>query len=241
MAWSRILNLDNFQQFTAINLQSDLGHDKGPVVIANGVRIGVLWQLADGKLARNVIGGTKTSFTTASAAVAEQFRAAMVAQANFAPYLAQVAPTASFVGIDLQDLASASLPTFRSTGTALPGTSTGTEMPNEVAAVITLRTAKTGPQNRGRMYMPGIGTQAIGAGNTINATCMTALGNYPNSINAGMAAIGLTFSLIQPHRLDYTSPITGRHFPERPAQMAQITTWVVKDNHWDSQRRRGLK
>jgi hypothetical protein len=237
----RGIPLDNFQAFQAINVLSDPGHIAGPVVIPNAVKVMPLWTLGDGKLTRNVLGGIVGSFTTASPAVAESIRAAIVANSQFGPMLSHIAPTVSFTGVEIQDIRQPNQPIYRSTGAATPGTGTGTELPDEVALVLTLRTAKTGPGNRGRLYQPGWDTASLGVGNVAAAAVVTALANYANSINAGMAAGGLSWGLLQPHRLGYTSPITGRVFPERLANIAPVTNMVVRDNHWDSQRRRGLK
>jgi hypothetical protein len=237
----RVIPLSSLDQFAAINVLADPGHIAGPVVVPNAVKVMPLWQLGDGKIARNVLGGIVGSFTSASSTVAEAIRAAIVANSQFAPLLSHIAPTASFIGIDLQDIRQADLPTFRSTGAAVPGTGTGTEMPNEVALVLTLRTAKTGPANRGRLYQPGWDSASLGAGNVAAPAAVLALQNYANALIAGFTAGGLSWGLIQPHRAAYTSPSTGREHPERVANIAPVTTTLVKDNHWDSQRRRGLK
>jgi hypothetical protein len=55
------------------------------------------------------------------------------------------------------------------------------------------------------------------------------------SSNLGAMVLGLT------HRAAYTSPITGRQFPDRPAGVIPLTGLAVRGNTWDSQRRRGLK
>lgn len=236
-----IISLDAFQQFAAINVLSDPGHIGGPVVVPNCVKVMPLWQLGDGKVTRNVLGGIITSFTTASQGVAEAIRAAIAANSQFGPLLAQLAPTASFLGVEIQDIRQAGNPVFRSTGAAVPGTGTGTELPDEVALVLTLRTAKTGQGNRGRLYQPGWSSASLGAGNVATAAAVTALTNYPNAINAGMSAGGLSWGLIQPARAAYVSPKTGTSHPARSAACIPVTNFVVRDNHWDSQRRRGLK
>jgi hypothetical protein len=237
---SRIVNLANFDQFTAINVLSDPGHVGGPVIIPNAVKFILVWTLGDGKSARNVLGGIKTSFTTPSQAIAEQARAAIVGHPNFGPYMAQIAPTASFAAVELQDISVGGSPIYRSTGASTPGTATGTELPNEVALVTTIRTAKVGAQWRGRYYLPGYSSAAIGAGNVITAAAMTAAQNFSVAISAGMGAIGLQWALLQPARAAYTGS-SGTQHPARSAHAEPMTTVIVRDNHWDSQRRRGLK
>jgi len=235
-----VLNLDNIQQFTAINVLSDPGHIGGPVVIPNAVKVMPVFTLGDGKVVRNVLGGIVGSFTTASATVAEAIRAAIVGSASFAPFMAQIAPTVNFTRIDIQDIRQASLPVFSSTGAASPGTSTGTELPDEVALVLTLRTGGIGAQNRGRLYSMGWATTALGAGNTANTAATTALTSWSAALSAGFAAGGLQWGLMKPARAQYTGA-TGTVHPARTASIIPLTQGVIRDNHWDSQRRRGLK
>lgn len=235
-----IVRLDNFQAFQAINVLSDPGHIGGPVVIPNAVKVMPLWLLSNGKLTRSVLGGVVGSFTSASATVAESIRAAIVANSQFGPLLSHIAPTASFVGIDLQDIRQPRLPVFRSTGAAVPGTGTGVELPGEVALVLTIRTNQTGSGARGRMYQQGFDTASLATGGVAAAAVVTALQNYANAIIAGMAAGGLTWGLLQPARAAYTGS-TGTAHPARPAAIASPVVTLVRDNHWDSQRRRGLK
>lgn len=236
-----LVPLERFQQFTAINTLSDPGYIGGPVVVPNAVKVMPLWQLGNGKIARNVLGGVVGSFTTASAAVAEQIRAAIVGNSQFGPLLAQLATTVTFLGIDLQDIRQANMPVYRSTGSAVPGTASGIELPDEVSLVLTLRTARTGKSGRGRLYQPGWASSALGAGNVAIAAAVTALTNYPNAINAGLAAGGLSWGLILPARQAYTSSITGTSHPARSASIIPVTNYVVRDNHWDTQRGRGLR
>jgi hypothetical protein len=236
-----LVDLSQFQQFSAINLLTDPGAIGGPVVVPNAIKVMPLWTLGDGKVTRSVLGGIVGSFTSASSTVAEAIRAAWVGNSQFAPLLAQIASTVSFTGIEIQDIRQAGNPVFRSTGAAVPGTGTGTELPDEVALVLTLRTAKIGRQWHGRLYQQGWSSVALGAGNTANPAAVTALTNYPNCILAGMAAGGLSWGLIQPARQAYTSPKTGTSFPARAAHIEPITSQLVRDNHWDSQRRRGLR
>jgi len=235
-----LINLANFPQLTAINLLSDPGRIGGPMVIPNAVKVMIVWTLGDGKLARNVLGGTVTSFTTASAAVAEAMRAALAGHAQTVALLGQLAPTVTLTRVEIQDIRQAQLPIFASTGGPSPGTGTGTELPDEVALVLTLRTGGIGQQNRGRLYQPGWTSAALGAGNIANTAAVTALTNYPAAVNAMMSAGGLSWGLLKPERAAYTGS-TGTAHPHRPASIAPITSTVVRDNHWDSQRRRGMK
>jgi hypothetical protein len=123
-----------------------------------------------------------------------------------------------------------------------PGTSVSASLPNEVSAVITKRTGVAGRSGRGRMYMVGFATNGLGAGNVIAQALVTALQTWATSnVGAALAGSGYTHVLALMGRAGYTSPLTGRVFPPRSATSLDITSLEVRDNHWDSQRRRGLK
>lgn len=237
----RLVPLNNYPQVLAINPLADLGLDTGKKVIPNGVQFHIVWNLADGKQARQILGMSVGGSFNATAALAEQARAAITSGANWTAYATYIPTGVSLQAVQLRDLRTADMPLVPSTGAATPGTSASPAMPSEVALCLTLRTAKVGPGNRGRAYFCGFATNAIAAGDVAAAGLMTALNNWAGTISTAMQAIGGTWAVAQPHRLAYTSPITGTHFPERPAAMALTTSGTVRDNHWDSQRRRGLK
>ena len=237
----RVVNIEAFQQFTAVQLLSDPGHIGGPVVVPNGIKLMIVWTLADGKIARNVLGGIAPAGYSPTTALAEAARAALVAGSGWSTLAGFLAPTISLTRVELQDIRSAHNAAIPSTGAATPGTSAGTALPSEVAAVISIRTAKTGQAGRGRAYIPGWATNALGASDLIAAAAFTALTNWTTNISNAITAAGLSWALILPERNGYTSPSTGTVHAHRDAVMAPVTSSLVRDNHWDSQRRRGLR
>lgn len=240
MSRSRVVNLANFQQFTAINVLSDPGASAGPVVIPNAAKFMLVWQLADGKIGRNVLGGIVQPSFIATATLAEAFRAAVVSGATWSALAAFLPTTVSLLRTEIQDIRSAGMTPVASTGASTPGTSASPALPSEVALVMTLRTARIGAQFRGRMYMPGWATNAIGAGDVAAAAAVTALQNFANNISTGISAGGGQWALLQPERQEYLG-VTGTLHPARAANALPISATVVRDNHWDSQRRRGQK
>lgn len=160
--------------------------------------------------------------------------AAFTTLATFFPTL--VGPAhASLRNVDVRDQ-----PRIEGSFGGRAGSSASPALPSEVAAVLTLRTALTGRGNRGRSYIPCWATNALGAGNVISSAAVTALQAWGNLIIPSFAAGRMQFVLGQKHRLEYTSP-GGVHHPDRPAFGLPITQVSVRDNHWDTQRRRGLK
>lgn len=114
-------------------------------------------------------------------------------------------------------------------------------MPDESAIVITLRTAVRGRSGRGRIYIPGWAAVAMAAGGIVSPGVVAALQGWATNglfaainTNVGAPVLGL------PLRDEYTSP-KGTFHPQRPATTVPIIQYLVRNNTWDTQRRRGLK
>ena len=237
----RVVDLSRFQQFTAINLLADPGAVGGKLRVPSCAQITLRWTLGDGKLANIVLYGRFTGTFAGTVAQANGIHTALSSGSAWTALAAFLAPGTSFAGVGIRNVDVVDQPIILSTTTAVPGTSTGTELPNEVALVITLRTANVGRGHRGRMYVPGWATTASGAGNVVAAAAVTALNNWGGTIAAAFSGQGYTWVLGLRERAAYTSPVTGVMHPARPATSEVITQTPVRDNHWDSQRRRGLK
>lgn len=237
----RIINLANISQFAATSL-TDPGYLPGPRTIPGACQVVLNWNIGDGKIAHNVLYAAYTGSPALSATLAQTVFAGIIAGSPWSTLAGFLATTTQLASVSLLDIRSTTGVLFTSTGSAAPGTAAGTALPDESAAVITLRTTSRGPSGRGRVYIPGWASNAVGAGGTIAAAAVTALGTWgASNLNT---AIGLNIgSLSIGHfaRQAYTSPVTGRHFDARPAGLVQLSTLLVRDNHWDSQRRRGLK
>jgi hypothetical protein len=240
VARSRIVNIENLQQFTAINLLSDPGHLGGPLVIPNCIQIEMVWGLSDAKQGHNVMYGFRTDGVSPTQAQATAILVSLTGGAQWAALAAFLATSSQLGALTLRDVRTPNQPIIQNTTGGALGTSASPELPNETSVVVTLRTALTGIANRGRIYIPGWATNALGAGNVVAATAVTALGNWANTIPAAFTAQGYTMVLGHPARGAYTGS-TGTAHPARPAGSVPITSLVVRDNHWDSQRRRGLK
>lgn len=238
----RIIDLSQLQQFAAVNNpDADLGELKGPVIVPNAVQVVLRWTLDDGKIAHNVLyAGYSPPFALTSTD-AQAIFSGLTTGALWTAFASHIFSTNALAAVDLRNVDVKDQPIISSTGLAVPGTNVSGPLPNEVALVVTLRTAKTGKANRGRMYVPGYGGNAVGANNVVAGPTVTDTQAWAQSITAVLSGRSLIWGLGQKERLQYTSPITGTTHPARPAHLEPITQAVVKDNHWDSQRRRGLK
>jgi hypothetical protein len=236
----KVINLANIEQFTAINLLSDPGHVGGPVVLPNAFKVVFRWTLSNGKQANNVMYGVNTGSFTPTPTIADAIFTAVATGAAWTAAAGYLNPASSMSAVLLQDVRSAGQPFVSSTGAAKPGTGAGTPLPNEVAICATLRTAQVGASRRGRIYIPAINGTAVGAADIILAATVTALNTWVGGFIAAFAASGLTMSLGLPARSAYTGT-TGTLHPARIASTVPITAVSLRDNRWDSQRRRGLK
>lgn len=236
----RIIALDNLQQFAAVNLLLDQGLVAGPKLVDNCALISFIFSVGSGKQAHVVLGGRYVPPFAGTQAQANAILSTLTSGANWTTLATFLSPQTSFHQVSIRNINTADQPTILSTVTEHVGTSTGTDMPSEIAVVASLKTGLTGPRYRGRMYFPGWATTALGAGNLVASAAVTALTSWASNIQGALSAQGYTWCLALPARNAYTSVKTGRQFPARPKETPSIVTFVV-DNHWDSQRRRGLK
>jgi hypothetical protein len=235
-----IIRADNLQEFPAVQLLSDGGAVGGKVKIPNAVQVRFRWQIATAKVAVNVLYGRTGGVPAPTVAQAQAIFAALSTGAQWTALAALLGNTGGFLGVDLRSVHDVDLPIFSSTGALVPGTSATQPLPNEVAIVATFRTAKAGRSGRGRMYVPGWTVDSLATGQLIAAATMTALGNWLNTIQGALSAQGYTHCLGLKERKAYNGS-TGTSHPARAATTEPVTAIVLRDNHWDTQRRRGLK
>lgn len=238
---SPLIALSQLQQLAAVNLNSDPGHISGPIVIPNAIQVQLRWTNASGRAANNVLYGQVASGFSPTPAIADAMLTALTAGAAWTTFATHLATTTALAAVILRDMRVKDQPFVSSAGTAHPGTDASIALPMEVALVVTLRTALVGIANRGRAYIPGYGASQNLATNIVSPTCVTDTQSwFNNNVFAAFTGAGMVLSLGHPARAEYTS-IKGTHHDARPAGLVPITVGLVRDNHWDSQRRRGLK
>jgi len=240
MGRNRVLRLDSFEQFTAIQALSDPGHIGGPVVIPNCTQIVLNWGSGIGKVSHNVLYGRSAGVPTPSVAQAQALFAAMSSGGLWTAMNAHLANTTTFASVSVMSVHTAGQPVFTSTGASVPGTNATIALPLEVALVTTLRTALRGTQNRGRIYQPNLAVDQVLTGNLASATLVNDQSAWHNGFIAILSSQSLTWVIGQPHRAAYTGS-TGTQHPKRLATSTPITQALVRNNTFDSQRRRGLK
>jgi hypothetical protein len=237
---ARLINLANLQQLTAVNLLSDLGDLGGPVVVPQCTQVVLNWTMSDSKVGHNVLYGRYSGAFAGTVAMADAIKTALTSGGAWSAMAGHMTVNNALASVSLRDVNTPNQAIITSTGAASAGTGTGTLLPDEVAICVTLRTALTGIQNRGRMFLPGFDHLSVGPGNTIGATTVTAVNNWAATITGALSGQGLVWVIGHKHRQAYTG-VTGTQHPDRPAGSVPITSAVVRDNHWDTQRRRGLR
>lgn len=235
-----LVRLENFQQFSAINLLSDPGAIGGPKIIPNCAQISLVWTLPDTKLAHQVFTGRYPGTFNGTQAQANSIMTAFSSGGAWSTLAAFFSTDTFLSAVTIRDLNTANQPLIQSNVASAAGTSASPALPNETAVNVTLRTALAGRANRGRSYVPGWATNALGAGNVVAAAAVTALNAWAQTWPNALAAGSYTLVIGQPARAAYTGS-SGTQHPARAAGSVQVTSLVVRDNHWDSQRRRGLK
>lgn len=235
-----IVRLENFQQFAAINVLSDPGALGGPYIVPSCARIVLNFAIEGGKTGHIVLVGRYAGPFAGSQAQINAIVTGLSTGAQWTALAAFLATATAVSSGSLQNVAVPGAPLIGSSVGGGAGSSASAALPSEVAVVVTKRSGFTGIQNRGRLYFPGWATNALGTGNVVAAAAVTALGNWANTIGTVLSAQGYTHVIGQPARGGYTGS-TGTVHPARAATSVDVTSMTVRDNHWDSQRRRGLK
>lgn len=237
----RLVNLADLPQFTAVNINLDPGHVGGKLVIPFATQIVITWQVAGGKFAHNVLYGRNAGIPAPSVAQAQAIYAAISSGATWTALASHLANVCSIQSVTLTSVHTVDQPSFVSTGSSVPGTNVALAMPSEVALCVTERTALRGTQNRGRIFIGGYATTEVIAGNVVSPSCVTDTQSWAANLRNVINSQNLTLAIGQPARNDYTGS-TGTHHAARAANCnVDVTSMIVRDNHWDSQRRRGLK
>lgn len=237
----RIVDLSNLQQFAAVQLLSDPGHIAGPIRIPNCIRVVFNWTLPGTKTAHNVLYGRTAGTPAPTVAMAQAIFSAMSSGAAWTTLAGNLAGSVTFASVTVQSVHDIQLEILSSTGTAVPGAGAGAAVPNEVALAVTFKSAKLGPANRGRIFIPGWVTTNVQTTNLALAGAVTALDTWAKTITSVFGGQGMTHVIGQPARAAYVSDRTGRSFPARAAGSVDVTQIVVRNAAYDSQRRRGLK
>lgn len=141
----------------------------------------------------------------------------------------QMPTTLSLIGVRATDLASQTGAVVNyGTGLPLAGTAVSPSLPNNVALVVTKRTALRGRSYRGRLYHPGLNEGQV-TGNIVGPSSVaTIVGLWNNFLS--LAVTGDEANMCVVSRYNNLAPrVTG---------VATLVTNLTSDGFVDSQRRR---
>jgi len=235
-----LIRLDQLQQFAAVNVSRDPGAIGGPVVVPSCAQIVWSGGLESGHLWHIVTYGRYSGTFAGSVAQANSILVGLATSGTFTTLAGFLGANTNFGIVTIRDVNTANAALISSTSAGGVGTSASPSLPNEVSLVATLRTALAGRQNRGRIFFPGWATNALGAGNVVAAAAVTAYQNWVNTIMGVYSGQGYSLAIGQKARQAYTGS-TGTSHPARAASSVLVTSINVRDNHWDTVRKRGLK
>lgn len=149
---------------------------------------------------------------------------------------AHAATTQSLSKLFLRDLRQASMAEVASTNAAIPGTAVGDELPHSIACVMTIRTASAGRKFRGRAYLSAFAEEANGGSGRISVSTKTSLDAFAAGFITAANQSGATFGVA--HRPTLFDDITGLPIAPGLGFTTPATTCEIRDDFWDSQRRR---
>lgn len=201
------------------------------LVVPNACQVRLIWQLATIQ-AVNVLGAQVVGATTINQALANSLGAAIKARLTSSGQVAHLAGGAQLANVGVRDIRSANNAEFLDVGAGVVGTAAGDVLPYQIALCVTLRTARAGAAYRGRVFLPFYGEVDNTPAGAILAAAQTAAAAFINGIGTDMTTNGLTFSVVSRPTYDENGTQTRAGFA------TPVTTALVRDARWDTQRRR---
>lgn len=204
--------------------------------VTNAGLLRIIWQLSGADYAVNVFGfDNPTHATSINQALADGLDADAKSAFTASGLAACVATSVSLSRVGIRDIHTANQPEFLGTAAAVAGASAGDLLPPQTALVVTLRTALAGPRFRGRSYLPGFTEADNAALGSASPACATAAASFVNALAAAMQARNIRMAVVSRPLVD---PVTGA--VTRPGAVTQVVSALVRNNVWDTQRRRAV-
>jgi len=213
------------------------GYVPGPLVIPSTLQVRLGWVLPNGKSASNVLHAIVDDGLDNSVLLANSIYDAIAGSGETTTYLDFLSSETSLAFLDIRDLRTGSQTLFQSEGAALPGTGSGNALPEEVSLVVTLRSALAGRAHRGRVYLTGFDDSVLDVDGHCVSGASTAARNFVVAISGAMLTNGLALGIGHRGHAEYINAHGGTVAAEAPGTDL-VTSILVRDNVFDSQRRR---
>jgi len=214
------------------------GYIPGSLVIPRTFAVRMRWTLANGVKASNVLHAIVPEGTSPDVALANGLFDSI--KADIAPLLSYMSTQTNLEGLSIRNLQSGSNVEVDSNPADSPsvaGVGEGFALPEEVAIVVTLRSGQTGPAHRGRIYLPGWSTDALDVDGHIDPVLVGTLVTWGALLISNFTIHGMDLGIAHRGHAEYTND-KGKTVPAEAAGTDRVTTIVVTDNKFDSQRRR---
>jgi hypothetical protein len=208
----------------------------GFVPSPNTVAVKIKWTL-HGRPQLNVLHGEYVLAGPLNPNIAQNIFAAISGTFVSDAYEGVLATTTQLAGVSVLDLRSSGIPDVPSTGDAIAGTATGLAMPDMVSFVLTERTAMTGRSHRGRIYTLGWATDFVMADGTALPAAVSTAVTWYRSVQAAMAAEGVTLAIRSAALPDRPSK-PGGTLPAKDYEITPVTIIEARDFIFDTNRRR---
>ena len=168
-----------------------------------------------------------------------------IAETIFASFKSSIVPGTllnfhanfKWTGVGVIDLRSANNQEVPSTGTELVGTSAETPLPDQSSIVVTLRTALAGRSFRGRVYTFGYVASLVLPDGTIADPGAAAAEAVVSAMRSAITAGSGTLAIRSPALPERPSK-PGGTLPAKDFAITPVTSVVVRDRIWDTNRRR---
>lgn len=217
------------------------GYIPGPLVIPDTFQIRLKWALGNGRIATNVLHAIVGESIVASVNMANDLFEAIATDSEVLDYMQYLSSNTALLLCDIRDIRprdDGAFPSLvESNFPGIDGTGSGNPLPQEVALVVTLRTALSGRAHRGRTYLTGFDEIVLDsdghATGDVTAAAVSFMQSVRGHINlfVGAMAVG--------HRghAEYINAQGNTVLAELPGS-DPVVTCVINDNVFDSQRRR---
>lgn len=206
-----------------------------PLVLANAVHVRLIWTI-NSVACSNILGGSVSGGFVNSQAHADSLAANVVAGFTSSGLKALTSSNSGLDGVGIRDLRTANQAEYTNTALGLVGTGTADALPNQLAAVVTLRTAMAGKSFRGRVYIPGADEDENDVSGRIVGAYNTAAVAFVTAVAAAMATEGINLCVLSAPR--YANLVPPLDIQTWPGALTPVTSITARDNHWDSQNRR---
>lgn len=200
------------------------------LIVPNAAQMRLIWALGGQLYALNVMGVVNTGAVSITQALTNTIGAAIKTALTSSGLGGLLNTTVTLANVGLRDIRTANQAEFLDTGGAVAGTAVTGLLPPQTALVVTLRTAQAGRSYRGRVYLPGFDEGNNSATGT--ATAAVSPVTFVSSVKSALVTSGLDLGVLSRPAPDAIPPRSGFITP--------VTSMVLRDQVWDTQRRRAV-